>query len=263
MRQLFDPLAASFRHEGSNGEAAVLIHGFTGVPAHFRPMGKMLADAGYTVVAPLLAGHGTTIEDMYKAGRDDWIDSARAAHESVAAHHDRVHFVGLSMGGLLSIVVAAEAGAATVSTINAPISIRDKTAYLARLLHRFRPEVRWPEEDPPDLDDEVKPFYLTYPGFPTKAMADLVSISRQALRIAPDLRCPTLVVQSLVDETVDPRSGARLARAFGRQTHLVWLESSIHNSLLDRERHVIHAAVLDRLTIDSGESLRSDNVSQP
>lgn len=251
MSELFDPLAGPFRHEGSNGEAAVLVHGFTGVPAHFRPMGQVLADAGYTVIAPLLAGHGTSIEDLAETGREHWIESVRDAHRSVEGVHDRVHFVGLSMGGLISILVAAEVGAATVSTINSPIVFRDKKAHLARLLHPFRPIVRWSEEDPPELDDEVAPFFLTYSGFPSKALADLVSISRQALRTAPHVNSPALVVQSLIDETVDPRSGAELAKSFGHGTRLVWLESSIHNALLDHERDVIDRAVLDRFSTDS------------
>lgn len=251
MTELFDPLAAPFRHEGSNGEAAILVHGFTGVPAHFRPMGRALADAGYTVVAPLLAGHGTTIQDMARTGRDDWIGSVREAHQSIAGEHDRVHFVGLSMGGLISIIVGADVGAATITTINSPIVFRDKKIYLAGLARVFRPEVHWPEEDPPALDEEVAPYWLTYSGFPTKASAGLLTISRQALRTAEQVSCPALVIQSLVDESVDPKSATKLARALGPQTRLVWLESSIHNALLDRERHVIHTAVLDRLTADS------------
>ncbi len=263
MSELIDPIAGPFRHEGSNGEAVILVHGWTGVPAHFRPMGDVLSRAGYTVFAPLLAGHGTSIEDMASTDRHDWIDSVRHAHRSVESDHERVHFVGLSMGGLLSILVAAETRAASVSTINSPISIRDKKAYLARLMHPFRPEVRWPEEDPPELDEEVAPFYVTYNGFPTNTLAELVSISRQALRTAPDVGCPALVVQSLTDETVDPRSGAMLAKAFGAGTRLVWLESSIHNALLDHERHTIHRAVLDRLATDSEDPLPSDNVPRP
>ncbi|MDH3250005.1 MAG: alpha/beta fold hydrolase [Acidimicrobiia bacterium] len=251
MTELFDPLAGPFRHEGSNGEAAVLVHGFTGVPAHFRPMGQVLADAGYTVIAPLLAGHGTTIEDMAETGREDWVETVRRAYASVDGEHDRVHLVGLSMGGLISIIVGADTGAATITTINSPIVFRDKKIYLAGIGRIFQPEVRWPEEDPPDLDEEVRPYWLTYSGFPTKASVDLLSISRQALRTAETVSCPALVVQSLVDESVDPRSATKLTAAFGPSTRLVWLESSRHNALLDRERHVIHQAVLDRFSADS------------
>lgn len=263
MTELFDPLAGSFRHEGSNREAALLVHGFTGVPAHFRPMGRVLADAGYTVVAPLLAGHGTTIEDMATTGPEDWINSVREAHASVASEHDRVHFVGLSMGGLISIIVGADSEAATITTINSPIVFRDKTVYLAWLARWFRPETRWPEEDPPDLDADMRPYWLTYSGFPTKAPVGLLSISRRALHAARKVACPTLVVQSLTDESVDPRSAPILAKALGPSSRLVWLRSSIHNALLDRERHVIHRAVLDRINSDSAPSGVADIVQPP
>ena len=61
MTDLFDPLAGPFSHEGSNGEAAILVHGFTGVPAHFRPMGQVLADAGYTENSLLGTTEGTFV----------------------------------------------------------------------------------------------------------------------------------------------------------------------------------------------------------
>ena len=263
MTELFDPLAGPFRHNGSNGQAAILVHGFTGVAAHFRPLGAVLADAGYTVVAPLLAGHGTSIEDMARTGREDWIGSVRSAYESVVGQHDRVHFVGLSMGGLISIIVGEEVGATTITTINSPIVFRDKKIYLAALARFFQPEVRWPEEDPPDLDSEVQPYWLTYSGFPTKASVGLLSISRQALKTAERVTCPALVVQSLVDESVDPRSASKLAKAFGPTTRLVWLESSIHNALLDHERGIIHQAVLDRFTSNSVASPVRDIVRRP
>jgi carboxylesterase len=214
-------------------------------------MGQVLADAGYTVVAPLLAGHGTTSAEMATTGPEDWIQSARDAFDSVARAHDRVHFVGLSMGGLISIIVGAQRGAATITTINSPIVFRDKKIYLAWLARLFQPEVTWPEEDPPDLDEEVRPYWLSYSSFPTSASVGLLSISRRALEAARSVSCPALVVQSLVDETVDPRSATKLVTALGKGTRLVWLESSLHNALLDRERHLIHQAVLDRFGADS------------
>jgi carboxylesterase len=223
-------------------------------------MGKVLADAGYTVVAPLLAGHGTSIEDMAQTGRDDWIESVRQAHASLAERHDRVHFVGLSMGGLISIIVGEEVGATTITTINSPIVFRDKKIYLAALARFFQPEVHWPEEDPPDLDEDVRPYWLTYSGFPTKASVGLLSISRQALATAARVSCPALVIQSLVDETVDPRSAKKLVEALGSATRLVWLERSRHNALLDRERDVIHGAVLDHLATDSDAARGRDIV---
>lgn len=242
--ELFDPLAAPFRHEGTNGQAVVLTHGFTGTPAHFRPMADFLGEHGYTVVAPLLAGHGTRLDDMAMTDRGDWLDSVRDAADSVA-DHDRVHLVGISMGGLLSIHLAAERPFASLTTINSPIRFHAASAYLAPVMHPVRPTVYWEEGPEPDLDDEMRPFWLTYPGFPTRSFVELLYLAFTAPARARTLGIPALVIQSRTDESVHPASAEILARNL--RCRLLWLEDSLHMALLDRERHLIHRAVVERL----------------
>ncbi len=241
---LFDPLCAPFRIDGTNHEAVVLTHGFTGVPAHFRPLGEFLNQLGYTVNAPLLAGHGTSPEHMATTGWRDWL---RSVEQSVAAvsDHRRVHLVGLSMGGLLSIMVAARSAATTITTINAPVILRNKQVYLAPFAHRRM--ISWPDGKDPVLDREVARYWLTYPGFPSAKANDLLTIIARGTAIAGRLRRPALVIQSKADETVDPRSGTILARRLGSQSRLIWLEQAFHNSLLSAERHTIHRAVAEHI----------------
>ena len=138
----FDPLAAPFTWEGDTGEAVVMVHGFTGTAAHFRLMGRFLMERGYTAHAPLLAGHGTSLDDMARTDKYDWIESARSAVDAMAATHDRVHLVGLSMGGLLGLIVAEERRLASVTTINSPIRFRNARTYAAPFLHRVTPMVQ-------------------------------------------------------------------------------------------------------------------------
>jgi esterase/lipase len=134
-----------------------------------------------------------------------------------------------------------------VTTINAPVRFRDPIIYLTPLIHSFRPRVVWPNTDPPALDDEALPLWITYPGFPTKRAVDLLAISRRALREARRLRRPSLVIQSLTDETVRPSSGRILQRALGPNTEMVLLEQSLHNALLDGARDQVRDAILHRL----------------
>ena len=42
-----------------NETGCLLIHGFTGAPTEMQPLGKYLADCGYSVLGIRLAGHGT------------------------------------------------------------------------------------------------------------------------------------------------------------------------------------------------------------
>lgn len=241
-----DPLAAAFRLDGTNGEAVALIHGFTGVPAHFRPLAAALNDAGYTVNVPRLAGHGTNVADLAKTRDSDWIASARAAAVDVS-DHDRVHLAGLSMGGLISLILAGQVDAATVTAINSPAIVRDKKFYLSPIGQYFVRNVDWQETDTPALDPELQQYWLPYESFSTRSAADLFTVIRRALWAAHKVSVPSLVVQSKTDETVDPRSGKILAQLLGADCRLVWLEDSIHCAVLDRERHEITAAMLQRM----------------
>lgn len=246
MTDIVDPAAAGFALRAEGGDAAVLTHGFTGTAGHFRLLGTFLHRHGISVAAPLLAGHGTSMEDLRAVGREEWIDQVASAYRTAARDHDRVHLVGLSMGGLLSIVVASRVDPAGLVTINSPVRFRNRRIHLARFVHRFRPEVRW-EGDGFEVDEEAAPLAMTYPGFPTAAAAELVSVSRMARDAAPLVRCPSLVIQSLVDESVDPRSARDLTALLGPHSRVMWLETSRHNALLDPERHAVHAAVLDHI----------------
>ncbi|HDH02992.1 MAG TPA: alpha/beta fold hydrolase [Actinobacteria bacterium] len=247
MSDYFDPLVAPFTWRGTIGESVVMVHGFTGTAAHFRLLGRFLNDRQYTTIAPLLAGHGTSMAEMAQTDNDDWLASVRVTTESALAENDRVHLVGLSLGGLLSVLIADELPVTSVTTINAPIRFKNARTYASPLLSRITPMISWPEAPPPPLADEAKPLWLTYSGFPTKALADLVTTSRMALEAASRVRIASLTIQSKADATVKPISGRLLADALGPRNRLVWLERSIQNSLLDGERDIIHHAVLDRI----------------
>src|SRR5687768_16151489 len=42
----------------------LMVHGFTSSPFEMRGLGRHLAERGITAAAPLLAGHGTSPEDL-------------------------------------------------------------------------------------------------------------------------------------------------------------------------------------------------------
>jgi carboxylesterase len=223
---------------GTTGEAVVLIHGFTGHPGHCLPMADYLSERGHTVAAPRLAGHGTTPVDLAATTADDWLASAREAAESVADHR-RVHLVGLSLGGLIGILLARPTAAATITTINSPILTRDRKVALAPVARYWVDST--PAADAPCPDPDLADLWLPYPVIPTAAVAELVGVIGRAYLAAGRLRRPSLVIQSRTDEAVRPRSGPILARRL--QGRLMWLERSRHNALLDPARHLIHEAV--------------------
>jgi carboxylesterase len=243
------PLVAPFRFQGERPGAVVLIHGWTGSPAHLRELGSFLNDAGYTVTAPLLAGHGTSLADMAETGWRDWVRSATEA--AMDLPDGPLHFVGLSMGGLISLLLAPVLGAASVTTINAPQLVWDKRARLAGL-YRGSKRIE-PGEPRVPAPPEMRRFQQQYDGTPIGTAAELGDLMRAARRNLHRVTCPALVIQSKTDETVRPKSAEIIYDGLGSaQKGLVWLERSRHVAVLDTERDTISEAILEHLNASPG-----------
>lgn len=240
------PLAAPFRFEGERPETVMLIHGWTGSPAHMRPLGLTLNEAGYTVVGPLLAGHGTSLEEMTDTGWRDWVRSAAEPAMEILDAGDALHLVGLSMGGIISLLLSVSLDVCTVTTINAPQLVWDRKARMAGI---YRGSKRIERSEPPvPAPPEMQQYQQQYHGTPVGTAAELGDLIRAVRRNLGAVTCPALIIQSRTDETVRPRSGEIIYDGLGSiDKGLVWLERSRHVALLDVDREVIADAVLDHL----------------
>lgn len=106
--------AETISHAGGK-RGVLLLHGFGDTPQTLAPIAARLMADGWTVRAPLLAGHGRSLESFVRSKGSDWEATAREAWDELARGCDRVAIVGLSMGGALACTLAgsAEAGGAT------------------------------------------------------------------------------------------------------------------------------------------------------
>ncbi len=87
-----------------NSTGVLLLHGFTSTPQSVRHVGYELhMRTGFTITAPLLAGHGTSPEDLARTGHRDWIASAEAALHALQQRASRVIVAGLSLGGTIAL----------------------------------------------------------------------------------------------------------------------------------------------------------------
>ena len=246
MGDYIHPLAEPFRLDGELPESVLLIHGWTGSPAHLRDLGSKLHEAGYTVAAPLLAGHGTSPADMVETGWRDWVRSATEAALELRSGGGSLHLVGLSMGGVIALLQAPVLGAASVTTINAPQVVRNRRARLATL---YRGSSRIDEGDPlVPAPAEMRRYQQQYDVRPVGTAADLMDLVLAARHNLWRVQCPALVIQSKTDETVNPKSAEIIYDGLGsKEKGLIWLEKSQHVATLDTERDAIASAILEHL----------------
>lgn len=87
----------------------VLLHGSAASPCNHRPLGQYLFGQGYSVLAPLLAGHDN-LSQLYR-GETSWLDCYQSALEAVellSTHVERLFVLGSSFGGTLAYLLGVE-----------------------------------------------------------------------------------------------------------------------------------------------------------
>ena len=115
------PGAAPILLESTRTDLGVLLlHGFGDTPESVAPLAKALGAAGWTVHAPLLAGHGRTLREFARSGGEQWLESAREALRTMMARGAPVAVVGQSLGGALAAILAAEHPEVRSLTLLAP-----------------------------------------------------------------------------------------------------------------------------------------------
>src|SRR3989344_5540053 len=91
----------------NGNEAVLLLHGLTANPYSVKEMAEYLSNKGYTVYAPVIKGHGTSVFDLEKTDYLEWRKSAQDAYLKLSKDHDKIYVIGTSLGGLLTLDLAA------------------------------------------------------------------------------------------------------------------------------------------------------------
>lgn len=193
-----------FFHQGGK-KGVVLLHGFTGSVAHMRPLGDALYARGYTVMGVNLPGHATTEEDMASVGRREWLQAALDAAGYMRLRCQTVAMCGLSMGALLSLIVAERQKADACISISAPLPSANRLLPLAGIFGLVVPRVSWKEDENRKRQLDQR-YDKGYTGFPMRKGADLFNLSKKAQQKLAKITCPVLAVQSLDDHAVAPES---------------------------------------------------------
>jgi carboxylesterase len=219
----------------------LLIHGFSGSPPEMRPMGEYLAEKGLTVIGVRLAGHGTTPEDMARTGWRDWIASAEEGLRELQRHCNQVFVAGLSMGGLITLHLAAHHPLDGIIAMAAPANITDWRFHLLPLAQYF---IRWvtPNIESDLTDPEAEKRLFSYKVLPVRCIVSLRQLLHLVRRELPQIQMPALVMQGEKDHHVPADSAQIIFQELGTaEKEIVWWPNSGHCITVDSEREVVWA----------------------
>jgi carboxylesterase len=109
-----EPEHRTFLRDGDRG-SVLLLHGGGGSPLDLLPLADDLTGHGFRVLTPLLPAHGLGDEALHELRFAALVERALEAHDALAGENrDPVAVVGLSLGGVLGVRVAAHRGVAAL-----------------------------------------------------------------------------------------------------------------------------------------------------
>lgn len=206
------------------------------------PLGEFLRSKGITVSGVLLEGHGTKPSNLKGISSADWIDSAVAGLEELKSRCSHVFLIGFSMGGTISLQLAANCQVDGVITVCAPLYL-DLKLYLTRPLEyllRFKKMVDYNIKNP-----AARKNHFAYNTVPPGAIIQLFSLMRSARAELDRITVPALVFHSRDDGIVPSGNGPFI---YGNLVNspcrnLIWLNNSGHMAVIDYDKELIMSEI--------------------
>jgi carboxylesterase len=231
----------SFLLQGSTF-GILLLHGFTSTTLEVRQLAEFLhTQSGATVAGPLLPGHGTSPDDLAGTSYTDWIDAAEKSYLDLRKTCKTIVVGGESMGGLLTLILAAKFP-----------EIKGMVLFAPALITPGMQQARWLKwfvfsSNKKNLD-EPKDGYLPWQGYkvnPLKAVDELGKLQSVTRKLLPEIQQPVLIFQGGRDETIDSRSSKVIYETLSSSNkQFVTVGNCGHCVLLDAQYPQIYIQVL-------------------
>ena len=240
------PEAEPFFFNGSKDKVLLFIHGFTASPSEVYPTAQLLYDnTGYTASGILLPGHGSTPRDLNKTTWHEWFEAVEMELVELLDKYAGVFVVGLSLGGLLALHAACKIkGLKGAVAINTPIYTQSSFLTASAPVMRYI-KPYYPKTNPKTklLEEQGR---FAYKVTPVKAFRSMISLRNKVIKELKEIDIPVLIMQSLKDESVNPRSAQFiLDRVDNANVKLVELQESEHVATMGIEKEKIVAEIAE------------------
>ncbi|MBA8881268.1 alpha/beta hydrolase [Phyllobacterium myrsinacearum] len=248
----------SYFLEGSNGKGVLLVHGLTGAPAEMKMLARQLNRKGYSVYAPLLAGHGVDMATLTRSRWQDWLESVHEATEKFAPYTDKTFAAGICIGGKLSMMAAHQKPDSIKAVAiyspcfhydgwNVPHYYWLLSPFIELLSHiPAVARLNFSETSALGIKDErIRRMMESMSAegvidkFPGKGIAEMYRLGKALKKTLPQMRTPTLILHAMEDDLSSPKHARYISRHIGGPHQLKWIEDSYHMIHVDRQRQKV------------------------
>ncbi len=219
----------------------VLLHGFTSSLECVNGLVPRLERAGFEYAMPTLRGHGSRPEDLLGVTWRDWLEDGR---EALLGLQEAAVVVGLSMGGLVALNLAAEHPTRVVGVATVAAALRFRSP-LFRLMPIFRRLLTYWHTEPDYADPELARGDSNYRYFPVETLASLDHYRSVVEDLLPIIRAPVCTVASTQDPVVPQRAAELIVEKVSSDYHENhWFHESRHEMMRDVEREAVFEVLL-------------------
>lgn len=226
-----------FFFEGGE-RAALLLHGFTGHSADVRMLGRYLNSKGYTCYAPIYRGHGKTPEDLIGVTAEDWWEDVQEAYQFLQNKgYKKIAAAGLSLGGVLALRLAANNPLAAVVTMCSPMFFDNEKQLTIGFRQFVRDYKQLEKKDDETIEKELNELLQQ-----SSTLFQEIKESIEQVKQSVDMiYTPTLVIQSVKDEMINPKSADYIyENVESDKKELKWYEGTGHAITFSRKKDQLH-----------------------
>lgn len=244
-------LSSPPREDAEKAPFGVLaLHGFTSHISCVSPIEPLLQERGVPYRFPILRGHGGEPRDLVGVSSREWYEDAESALFDLLEECEKVIVVGHSMGGLVTLELAARHGDRIAGVIVAAPALKfaDPLSALTPVMARL--VSFWPSPNA-FHDKELAKASQNYKKFPTDAFASLFAYAGEVGNLLSFVKVPVVVLHSHKDQVISPKAAnVVMERVSSSDRSVVWFHESGHEMFMDLEAEAVVAEVgraLDRL----------------
>jgi esterase/lipase/1-acyl-sn-glycerol-3-phosphate acyltransferase len=240
-----------FLVKGKSKNVGVLLsHGYMAAPREVEKLARYLGSIGFWVYVPRLKGHGTSPDDLATRAYQDWMVSIDRGYAIISSICTRVVVGGFSTGAGLALDVAARINeVAGVFAVAAPMTLKDFSSKFAPAVDMWNrimdkaygvgPKMEFVENKPENP-------HINYLRNPISGVREIERLMDDLEPKLPNLKVPSLIVQSRRDPVVDPKGSRKIFELLGADDKEYRLFNfDRHGILLGEGSLKVHKAIGD------------------
>uniref|UniRef100_A0A7C4UDQ0 Serine aminopeptidase S33 domain-containing protein n=1 Tax=candidate division WOR-3 bacterium TaxID=2052148 RepID=A0A7C4UDQ0_UNCW3 len=215
----------------------ILVHGFGGTPYEMKKLGEYLKKYGFSPEYPLLLGHRDKPESLKDVKLEDWKNQLIEFYNEMEKKYEKVFLCGLSMGALLSGIIASIKIPEKLILLAPAVYIKKASFSLAPFGLMVRNKlVRI-------CDKSLNP--ESYHFAPAFSVYQLLRARNEFVKKIGLVKSPTLIIHGLKDEMVKPLSSIFVFKRLKTKKKISFIEDATHVLTLDNKKEDVFKTILD------------------